>query len=175
MLDKKQTNAEDVERARVQRMNTMADKLRTQLIEIGHQKQTLIDKVVEARKKGLSTQEAQARELLGECMMAEKNTNAMLMTLELTEKSRDLAELHKKFLEAISPLTEDSEDKGIAKQAKKQHKVAIAKVEERTKKLDKMLEAREYAVRLSESGDKYAEFDEEIDVLIQQAEMRQKR
>ena len=64
-------------------------------------------KVVEARNKGLSSQEKQARGLLKQTMAAGKRAEGMLMTLELAMESRDLAELNVRCLDAIGSLSQD--------------------------------------------------------------------
>ena len=101
----KKMSKEEAAAQREKRINETADKLHAQVITIGKQKQVLIGKVVEAKRKGLPVQEKQARGLLKKCLAAEKRTSGMLMTLELAVQSRDLADLNRQFIECIGDLS----------------------------------------------------------------------
>lgn len=163
----------ETEEERNSRIALTAEKLRTQIDAIGKQKNVLLSKVMEARRKGLSVQEEQARTLLKRSMAAEKRANAMLMTIELAVQSRDLAELNKQFLEAIGSLSTDittAATKTDTKRAEKEYMKAMYASSRQTAALDEMLEVGNYSAVLSEGADSFSEFDDEIDSMIKDAE-----
>ena len=165
----KKGNAEQREK----RISETSEKLRAQILTIGRQKQVLVSKVVEAKRKGLTVQEKQARGLLGRCLAAEKRTNGMLMTLELAVQSRDLADLNRQFIEAIGDLSSEidfSSDKTDVKGAEKKYLHAVYSAQKKTKELDEMLEVGDYAAAVEAEGS-FEGFDEEIDSLITDAEL----
>lgn len=171
MFGKKKKKETEEERER--RIALTAEKLRTQITAIGNQKNVLLSKVMEARRKGLPAQEEQARNLLKRSMAAEKRANAMLMTLELAVQSRDLAELNKQFLEAIGSLSADitsAASKTDTKRAEKEYMKAMYASSKQTAALDEMLAVGDYGAVLSENADSFSEFDAEIDAMVKNAE-----
>lgn len=171
MFGKKKKKETEEERSR--RIALTAEKLRTQISTFGNQKNVLLSKVVEARRKGLPAQEEQARALLKRSMAAEKRANAMLMTLELAVQSRDLAELNKQFLEAIGSLSTDitaAASKTDTKRAEKEYMKAMYASSKQTAALDEMLAAGNYSGVISEGTENYSEFDEEIEAMVKNAE-----
>ena len=62
MFGRKKMSKEEAEHLRNLRIGETADKLRVQLVNFERQKNSLVVKVVEARKKDLTNQEAQAAE-----------------------------------------------------------------------------------------------------------------
>jgi len=173
MSKKIKKSSEELEREREARINTVADKLKVQMLTMEQKKDILLGKVVEARQKGLKSQEEQARGLLRKCLATHKQASGMLMTLELAVQSRDLAILNNQFLECIGTLSEDIQfaaGKSNAKKASKKYLKALYVSKKQSDELNEMLEAGDYATVAALDGDKFAEFDEEIDSLIELAE-----
>lgn len=174
MFGKKQKkSAAEIEREREERITVTAEKLKVQILSMENKKDELVSKVVEAKQKGLSAQEQQARGLLRKCMASQKQASGMLMTLELAVQSRDLASLNRQFLECIGSLSEDmqtSAKKSNAKKTEKQYLKAMYVSQKQSAELDKMLDIGDYAAVASVGADKFAEFDTEIDSLVEQAE-----
>ncbi len=170
---KNKKTAAEVEAEREKRINDTADKLKVQILTMENKKAVLLNKVIEARQKGLAPQEEQARSLLRKCMASQKQASGMLMTLELAVQSRDLAELNRQFLDCIGVLSEDisvSAKKSNAKKAEKKYLEAMYASKRQSEELDKMIEMGDYAAVASIDKDKFEEFNDEIDVLVEQAE-----
>jgi hypothetical protein len=175
--NKKKMSKEELTAARELRMNTTADKLNMQISAMEKKQNALLDKLVEARRKGLKAQEEQARGLLGRCLASKKRAEGMLMTLELARESRDLAELNYQFLECIGDLSDDitiASGKTKAKKTEKKFTKALYKASEQTKQMDEFLESGDYAATASVGVDNFSDFDEEIDALLQDAESNQR-
>ncbi len=175
MFGRKKMSKEEAEHLRNLRIGETADKLRVQLVNFERQKNSLVVKVVEARKKDLTNQEAQARSLLKRCMAAERRANGMLMTLELAVQSRDLASLNSQFLESIGSLSQDidiSAGKNNSKKVTKKYLRAMYKADKQNRALDDMLDAGDYASAISAEGESYAEFDSEVDSLVKEMESK---
>lgn len=172
-MKKQKKSKEELEREREARVNATADKLRVQILTIEGKKESLLKKVIEARQKGLKSQEEQARGLLRRCMATQKQANGMLMTLELAMQSRDLAVLNQQFLECIGTLSQDIEvsaAKSDAKRTEKKYLRAMYASSKQSEELDRMLEVGDYASMAAMDGDKFGEFDSDIDSLIAEAE-----
>ena len=150
-----------------------ADKLKVQVLTMENKKSVLLDKVLEAKEKGLEQQEQQARGLLRRYLASQKRAQGMLMTLELAIQSRDLAELNHQFLECLGDLSDEissSVKKSNAKKAEKKYLRSLYANKKQVEELDKMLEVGDYASVASIDQDKYEEFDSEIDALVAQKE-----
>lgn len=170
---KEKANKENFTLDNKAKIEEVEKKLQLQMMTMENKKNELFNKVMVARQKGLKTQEEQARGLLRKCLASIRRADSMLMTLELAVESRDLAELNKQFLECIGDLSQNitvSSKKTNAKAAEKSFLKAMYVAGQQTKELDQMLEVGEYAAVASVDGDKYAEFDDEIDSMIQDAE-----
>ena len=171
---KEKKTKEELDNERAARVSATADNLKVQILTMERKQDELLAKVVEARQKGLKNQEEQARGLLRKCMAQHKQASGMLMTLELAIQSRDLASLNQQFLECITTLSRDTQTsvkKSNAKQAEKQYLKATYASQKQSEELDKMLEIGDYAAVASMGGDKFSEFDAEIDALVGQAEL----
>ena len=169
----KKKNKAEVEAEREKRINETADKLKVQILTMENKKTVLLDKVLEARNKGLEQQEQQARSLLRKCMAGQKQANAMLMTLELAIQSRDLADLNRQFLDCLGALSDQinvSAKKSNAKKTEKKYLRSVYANKKQMDELDKMLEVGDYASVASVDQDKFEEFNGEIDALVEQAE-----
>ncbi len=150
-----------------------AKKLRLQLMTLERKKEELFGKVLEARKKGLKTQEDQARGLMRRCMATHRQVSGMLMTLELAVEARDLSEISQKFLESIGMLSQDivaSASKSNAKKTEKEYLKAMYVAGQKSKELDHMLDMGEYSAIASVEGSQNTEYDSEIDSMIESAE-----
>ncbi len=173
MFKKRVKNEAELNREREARISKASENLKVQILTMENKNNVLLSKVLEARRTGLKSQENQARGLLKKNMASLKQTRGMLMTLELAVQSRDLAALNRQFLECIGALSEDiqlSAGKSNAKKAENKYLKAMYVAQKQSEELDKMLEVGDYASMASVDGDKFSEFDGEIDSLIELAE-----
>jgi hypothetical protein len=173
---KQKLSKEELAAQRENRMNNVADKLNLQIAQMTKKQDTLLAKLLDARKMGLKPQEDQARALLARCLSGKKRAEGMLMTLELARESRDLAELNYQFLDCIGELSDElssSVKKTNAKKTEKKYTKALYKASEQTRQLDEMLDAGNYDATASMDFGSLSEFDDEIDGLVNFAESRQ--
>ena len=167
---KNKKTPEELRAERENKIKEVQKGLKLQIVQLNKKKDNAFAKVVEARNKGLSSQEKQARGLLKQAMAAGKRAEGMLMTLELAMESRDLAELNTEFLKGISVLSDDivSASKGSAnvKQVEEKYKKAMFKMEKQKENIDEMIAVGEYSSAVSVNEDEYTEFDDEIDSML---------
>ncbi len=130
---------------------------------------------MEARNKGLLSQEKQARGFLKQTLAAAKRAEGMLMTLELAMEAKDLAELNSEFLKGISVLSDDIVAAGKSstnvKQVEEKYKKAMYQMEKQKENIDEMIAVGEYSSAVSVGEDEYTEFDDEIDSMIEDADL----
>lgn len=167
---KNKKTPEELRAERENKIKEVQKGLKLQIVQLNKKKDNAFAKVVEARNKGLSSQEKQARGLLKQAMAAGKRAEGMLMTLELAMESRDLAELNTEFLKGISVLSDDivSASKGSAnvKQVEEKYKKAMFKMEKQKENIDEMIAVGEYSSAVAVNEDEYTEFDDEIDSML---------
>ena len=171
MKKPKLTEAE-LARQREERIQATAQRLKMIILKMEKQKNEFFAKVLEAHEKGLPAQEEQARGLMRKCMATYQQASGMLMTLELAVQSRDLAELNRQFVECIGSLSQDmvvNTKKTNIKKTEKQYLEALYRAGQQTQQLDQMLELGQYAQIATADSDKFTEFDDEIDAMLQQA------
>ena len=175
MFSKKQKKSkEELAAEREERVQATQKNLKIQISAMEKKRELLLSKVLEARQKGLPNQESQARGLLRQCLASQKQANAMLMTLELAIQSRDLANLNQQFVECIGALSDDivfASKKTNTKKAEKKYLHSVYAFQQQTEKINGMLEMGDYAAAASVGGDRFTEFDEEIDGMIESAEL----
>ena len=171
----KKTQEEIRKETREKAVNTSTD-LSMQIMTLTKKKDIFQSKMIEARRKGLKEQEAQARGLLKQTMASIKRVQGMLMTLELAMESRDLAELNVRCLDAIGTLSQDiigSSQQTSAGKAKKINETYLRARYESAKQaetIDGMLAVGEYASVAAQDDSLYSEFDDEIDGMIEDAD-----
>ena len=161
---------EELKREREEKIKNVEKGLKLQIVQLNKKKDSAFAKVVEARNKGLTSQEKQARGLLKQTMAASKRAEGMLMTLELAMESRDLAELNTEFLKGISVLSDDivaaGKNSANVKQVEEKYKKAMFKMEKQKDNIDEMIAVGEYSSAVSVNEDEYTEFDDEIDSML---------
>ena len=168
-------SAEQIEQERKERIERVSNQIRTQLISMNKKKDALVSQVIEAKRRGLSAQEKQARELLSRCLASIKRIDGMLMTIELAVQSRDLAKLNCEFVQCIGDLADDisvSAGKTESRKAAGKYMKALYNANRQLEQIDQLLEAGDYAATISDVGQD-AQYDEEIDVLLSEAEAGQ--
>ena len=167
---KNKKSPEEIKREREEKIRSVEKGLKLQIVQLNKKKDNAFAKVVEARNKGLTSQEKQARGLLKQTMAASKRAEGMLMTLELAMESRDLAELNTEFLKGISVLSDDivaaGKDSANVKQVEKKYKNAMFRMEQQKENIDQMIAVGEYSSAASVNEDEYTEFDDEIDSML---------
>lgn len=144
-------------------------------LSVEKRKDEALEKVLEARRKGLTIQEEQARGMLRKCMAMQKRADGMLMTLELAVQSRDLVSLQSRFLECMSDVAETINANGNKKSAKRvgrKYVKAMLKSKKQADKIDRLIEECDFATAVYTDTDGYSEFDSEIDTLIKKSESR---
>lgn len=171
---KPKKSKEEIEKEREAKIAKTASDLKIQLVTLAKKKESIFQKVMVARQKGLTEQERQARGLLKQAMMAEKRADAMLMTLELATESKDMAELNMNFLESIGALSEDiiasskNTKDSKAKKIEDKYMRAIYESELQRERVGKLLEIGDYAGVMNSETDEYSDLDKEIDGMIEQ-------
>ena len=167
---KNKKSPEEIKREREEKIRSVEKGLKLQIVQLNKKKDNAFAKVVEARNKGLTSQEKQARGLLKQTMAASKRAEGMLMTLELAMESRDLAELNTEFLKGISVLSDDivaaGKDSANVKPVEKKYKNAMFRMEQQKDNIDQMIAVGEYSSAASVNEDEYTEFDDEIDSML---------
>lgn len=170
---KNKKTPEELKREREERIAQVTKDLKLQVVTLTKKKDAAFQKVLEARQKGLDTQEKQARGLLKQTMAACKRAEGMLMTIELAVQSRDLAELNQHFLEGIGNLSDDIVKAGKAsanvKSVENKYLKAMYQTERQKENIDRMLSVGEYASAASMGESEYSEFDGEIDSMLDEA------
>ena len=164
---------QEIEREREERIKATSDKIKVQLITLNNKKGELIANILSARKKGFKSQEQQARGVLARYLASIKRSEGMLFTLELAVQTRDLAKLNYEFLQCIGDLSDDisqSTQKFNAKKIEEKYTKALYNSSKQLDEIDKFLEIGDYAAAVSADTNSYSEFNEEIDMLIENAE-----
>ncbi len=164
---------EEQAKARQKKINDTLKGFDLQLIQLGKKKQSLLDKVLEAKRLGLKQQEQQARGLLGNCLAQEKRVLGMQMQLELAVESRDLSNLEQSFIECVNDMSVEISSnvtKFGAKKAKKNYMKTLYKINEQNTRMDDLLDAGDYAIVANTSSGQFSKFDDEIDSLVEEAE-----
>lgn len=175
---KSKKSPEELKKEREAKISSTSNALRLQIVTLEKKKDILLRKVMEAKQKGLKEQEQQARNLLKQTMSAIKRENGMLMTLELAIESRDLAQLNSNFLESIGALSDDILSAGTVNSASKNKRIgnkflrAVFESNKQKERIDQMLAVGDYASVVSET-DEHAEFDDEIDSMLEGMESSQ--
>ncbi|MBR2337157.1 MAG: hypothetical protein IKA61_04340 [Clostridia bacterium] len=173
---KNKKSPEEIKKEREAKIASTSNSLRLQIVTLEKKKEVLLGKVMEAKNKGLKEQELQARNLLKQTMAAIKRENGMLMTLELAVQSRDLAQLNANFLESIGSLSDDILSSGKvtseanAKRIGNKFLRAVYESNQQKERIDDMLAIGDYSSVISSDGDQYAEFDDEIDSMLENAQ-----
>ena len=168
---------EQIKAERDERIAATSKNIKIQIAALEDKKKNIVRKVVEAKNKGLKEPEAQARNILKQIMTAINRETSMLMTLELAIEARDLAHLNANFLESINTLSDEILKSGDATSNANVRKTndkflrAIFESNQQKKRIDDMLDVGEYANVIANDGDQYSDFDDEIDSLVQDAEM----
>lgn len=171
--DMQTKSREELEREREERIKETSDKIKVQLITMNNKKDALLSNVVAARRKGLKEPENQARAVLARYLASIKRAEGMLLTLELAVQTRDLAKLNYEFLQCIGDLSDDisqSTQKFNAKKIEEKYTKALYNSSKQLDEIDKFLEIGDYAAAVSADTNSYSEFNEEIDMLIENAE-----
>ena len=174
MRKPKLTQAE-IEAQREEKINATFTKFSVQLRQLEKQKQFLVGKVVEAKKKGLKNEELKARTLLGKNLSQTKRTEGMQMQLELLLQDRNLSNLQQSFMECMGDISSEIEgnvDKKTAKKTKKNYLKALFNINEQNKRTDDLLDAGEAAFEYQANDGQYSKFDDEIDSLITEEELK---
>ena len=171
--NKEVKSKEEMEREREERIKATSDRIKVQLITMNNKKDALLSNILSARQKGLKAQEQQARGVLARYLASIKRSEGMLFTLELAVQTRDLAKLNYEFLQCIGDLSDDisqSTQKFNAKKTEEKYTKALYNSSKQLDEIDKFLEIGDYAAAVSADTNSYSEFNEEIDMLIENAE-----
>ena len=172
---KPKLSPEEQKKQREENIKNTANQLRMQIVTLEKKKDTVLKKVVEARQKGLPEQEKQAKGLMKQTLAAIKREQGMLMTLELAIESRDLAQLNMNFLESIGTLSEDiisssnQTSESRARRIGDRYMRAVYEANQQKDRIDNMLELGEFSSVVGEDLDKYTEFDDEIEGMVESA------
>ncbi len=172
---KPKLSPEELKKQREENIKNTANQLRMQIVTLEKKKDTVLKKVVEARQKGLPEQEKQAKGLMKQTLAAIKREQGMLMTLELAIESRDLAQLNMNFLESIGTLSEDiisssnQTSESRARRIGDRYMRAVYEANQQKDRIDNMLELGEFSSVVGEDLDKYTEFDDEIEGMVESA------
>jgi hypothetical protein len=173
---KPKKSAAELAKEREAKIASTSNSLKLQIRNLEKKKDILLRKVLEAKQKNLTEQEAQARSLLKQTLAAIKRENGMLMTLELAIESRDLAQLNSDFLDSIGTLSDDILSAGSINSEAKTKRIgnkflrAVYESNKQKERIDGMLSVGEYASAVGVDSEQYAEFDDEIDSLVEDAQ-----
>jgi hypothetical protein len=149
-----------------------SNKMRVQIALLEKKKETLLRKMAEARQKGLKQQEAQARTLLQQTMKSLQRQNGMFLQLELAIESRDLVRMNAEFYDCIGNLADDILNTSVenkeskTKRVNEKYKRAIFESNNQKEQMDRFLAEGDAASAIGMEGSTYAEFDEEIDAML---------
>ena len=174
---KPKLSPEEQKKQREEKIKNTANALRMQIVSLEKKKDIVLRKVVEAKQKGLPEQEKQARGLMKQTLAAIKREEGMLMTLELAIESRDLAQLNMNFLDSIGTLSEDiisscqKTSESRARRVGDRYMRAVYEANQQKERIDNMLELGEFSTVVGDDVDKYTEFDDEIDGMVESAEL----
>ena len=170
---KPKKSPEELRREEDERIAATASRLQTQILKAQKQKAVLVAKMAEARRLGLTAQEATAKALLVKCMTVEKQVNGMLMNLELAVQAKEISGLTREFVDCMGIVSQSmlrEASKTDIKKAEQQYLRALYATEQQSQQLDGMLQTGNFAMLGSTVGQGgTSEFDAEIDVLVRQA------
>lgn len=173
---KNKKTPEELKKEREEKIAATTRKIDIGLHELEKKKEYLTQQILQARRKGLKEPEQQARNLMRQTLAAIGRQNSMKMTLELAVVSRDLAQLNADFMTSIGALSEDILDAGRATNAANTKKVedkflrAVYESNQQKERIDEMLAIGEYSSAVGDENDRYVQYDEEIDQMIEAAE-----
>lgn len=174
---KTKKSPEELKKERDAKITSTSNKLKQQLLLLEKKKSTALAKIVEAKNKGLKEQEAMARNHLKQVLASIKRESGMLMSLELAVEARDLAELNTNFMESIGNLSDEIISSSKSTSKSKTKKIGNKFIEasfhanQQKERIDEMLEIGEYANAIGQGSNEYTEYDDEIDSLVNDAEM----
>lgn len=174
MRKPKLTKAE-IEAQRQEKIDKTLAEFTVQLRKLNITKQNLVGKVVECRKRGLKQEEQKAKMLLGKCLSQEHRVLSMQMQAELFIQDRDLSNLAQSFLECLDGIADEVEDnvsKSTAKKAKKNYLKTLFNLNRQNERIDDVLDSADFAMEADAATGKYEKFDEEIDSLISEEELK---
>lgn len=167
---------EELKAEREEKIAATSKSIRLQIAALEEKKKGIVRKIVEAKSKGLKEPEMQARNMLKQIMTSINRESSMLMTLELAIEARDLAELNANFLESIGSLSDEILKSGQTVSDAKVQKTndkflrAIFESNQQKERIDAMLDVGQYADIVTQDSNQTAEFDDEIDALVNEAE-----
>ncbi len=144
--------------------------LQAQLMKLQKKERELAGQLKTYHGHGIAAQEEAARAMLRRCLAFKKRVLGMIATIELAVQARDLAALSKEFTECLSEVSRDlmaSASKTDVKKAERDSMRAIYASTMQQEKMDRLLEAVCTDYQAASDGGKYAEFDAEIDKLLQ--------
>jgi hypothetical protein len=166
---------EEIAKEREAKIASTTNSLKLQIRNLEKKKDILLKKIIEAKQRNLPEQEAQARALLKQVLAAIKREYGMLMTLELAIESRDLAQLNADFLESIGVLSDDILSAGDIASESRTKRIgnkflrAVYESNKQKERIDEMIAVGEYASVINSDTTQYAEFEDEIDSLVESA------
>lgn len=153
-----------------ERVEATSRNFQTQLMKLQKKERELAGQLKTYRAQGLTAQEGTARAMLRRCLAFKKQVLGMIATIELAVQARDMAALGREFTECLGEVSRDlsaSASKTDVKKAERDSLRAIYASQQQEEKFDRLLEAVSFGYEgVSDSG-KYAEFDAEIDKLLQ--------
>lgn len=171
-MKKEKKTKEQIEQEREARLDGAEKKLRHSIMSLEKSKTDFFNGMMEARSKGLKSQEQQYRATLSRCMAQLKMQEGALMELRLGRQSRDLVRAQREFVDCLDIIANDiSTDtkKTNIKKGKKQMLRARFAVNQQMEKIDEALETGQYSDIADMESGKYSEFDSEIDSMIKDA------
>jgi len=168
-MKEKKTN-EQILKERRDNALLLIEETKYQLKIITERKNTIYEKLVECKKKGLKEQELQARNRLRQYLATEKRYEGMIMSIELALDAATLNNLNSSFMNTINELSLSITPPKMAglnmKKVKNNFLKGLYNVEETRKRTDEMLELGEYNSAAEFGSESYTEFDTEIDNLL---------
>ena len=173
-MRKEKKTKEQLEQEREARLDGAEKKLRLGIMSLEKSKGEFFNGMLEARRKGLKTQEQQYRATLSKCMAQLKMQEGALMTLRLARQSRDLVAAQREFVDCLGIISKDidvNQKKTNVKKAENQYLKAKFAVSKQSEDIDNLLELDRYSEVADAETGKYSEFDSEIDSMIKDATM----
>ena len=160
---------EEIKRERDEKIASVAENLRLQVLAISKKTDMAVRKVKEAQMKGLPDQEKQARNQARQFLASKKRAEGMLMSLELAVQARDLSELNATFLTCLGELSDcvvaDTNSVNTKKIEDKYMRSLYAQ-QKQAQQVDDMLAVGEYGNIASMNADSHLELDNELDDML---------
>ena len=148
------------------------EQLKVFILTMERQKNELFTQLMEARKNSLLDHEEQARGLMRKCYAMQEQAQAMLMTLELAVRSRDIALLQGEFLERMDSIADKigtvTVSKTKIKKTKDKYMHALGKSSKQADRLDELIESCSVVTETVVDSDKFVEYDQEIEERIKE-------